>query len=81
MAGGCHGGEQCVGGPAPAACSCFPRVSLLLLHVADSMEVLSALLFGRLSDRLGRFPCYLGALAFELANPLFFSVFPVVLAL
>jgi MFS family permease len=79
MAGGCHGGEQCVGRPAPAAC-CFPRVSLLL-HVTDSMEVLSALLFGRLSDRLGRFPCYLGALAFELANPLFFSVFPVVLAL
>ena len=42
----------------------------------NTMEVVSALLFGRLSDKLGRYPCYLGALCFELVNPLFFTLFP-----
>jgi MFS family permease len=41
-------------------------------------QVVSALLFGKLSDKLGRYPCYLGALCFELVNPLFFALFPAI---
>lgn len=49
-----------------------------IMATNNTMEVVSALLFGRLSDKLGRYPCYLGALLFELVNPLFFALFPVV---
>ena len=47
------------------------------MAINNSCEVVAALGFGRLSDKFGRFPCYLAALGFELINPLYFCLFPV----
>ena len=39
------------------------------------MEVVAALGFGRLSDKFGRFPCFVAALCLEMINPLYFCLF------
>ena len=55
-----------------------PEALGMTMAVNNTMEVVAALAFGRLSDIFGRLPCYLGALALEAVNPLYFAFFPVV---